>query len=422
MHHADVCVEKFSQEKQPSFSTCFPQLVLPIWRLCVCVRVRVRACGIFRVTKGSHSHPLEPPHPTILRGFTATGCGCRGRVLYLCQSGPNDGFQMCRYSRLCLMRIATMGVVWRARIKIMQTRTSAYLITYPTKDVPNRQESNERMLSSSQELQQQQPPLLGLGQMLEVSSLGVVPSANTPCSSVTQARNAAEKGTGVCHTHANPTPLHPSVNCSGWKTNTPSSSSFIPSQWGQTQLWGFGQWHQKSKAKALVGFDTKVTVIWLLESWSHLTAVTQTAAQVQESCWLQVSLYIFECLQSPFHPPTDKRKKKKAGTRSRFSAVTLQNMWNKKIWALWTHPFTWSQVKSPDHFTLKVFTAKNTKTNTRWGRAICEKKSDFWSETEQQLRLAGIKCPDIHKPQCPHFGEIIKVKPSLISALLCLWL
>lgn len=310
MHHADVCVEKFSQEKQPSFSTSFPQLVLPIWRLCVCVRVR--ACDIFRVTKGSHSHPLEPPHPTVLCGFTATGCGCRGRVLYLCQSGPNDGFQMCRYSRLCLMRIATMGVVWRARIKIMQTRTSAYLITYPTKDVPNRQESNERMLSSSQELQQQQPPLLGLRQMLQVSSLGVVPSVNTPCSSVTQARNAAEKGTGVCHTHANPTPLHPSVNCSGWKTNTPSSSSFIPSQWGQTQLWGFGQWHQKSKAKALVGFDTKVTVIWLLESWSHLTAVNQTAAQVQKSCWLQVSLYIFECLQSPFHPPTDKRKKKES--------------------------------------------------------------------------------------------------------------
>lgn len=84
-----------------------------------------------------------------------------------------------------------------------------------------------------------------------------------------------------------------------------------PCQWGQTQLWGFGQWHQRSKAKALVGFDTKVTVIWLLESWSHLTAVTQTAAQVQESCWLQVSLYIFECLQSPFHHPTDKRKKRK---------------------------------------------------------------------------------------------------------------
>lgn len=126
----------------------------------------------------------------------------------------------------------------------------------------------------------------------------------------------------------------------------------------------------------------------------------------------------------PFIIQQTKEKKKKAGTCSRFSAVTLQNMWNKKIWALWTHPFTWSQVKSPDHFTLKVFTAKKTKpkTNTRWGRAICEKKSDFWSETEQQLRLAGIKCPDIHKPQCPHFGEIIKVKPSLISALLCLWL
>lgn len=127
-------------------------------------------------------------------------------------------------------------------LRLCRLGPSAYLITYPTKDVPNRQESNERMLSSSQEQQQQQPPLLGLGQMLEVSSLGVVPSVNTPCSSVTQARNAAEKETGVCHTHANPTPLHSSVNCSGWKTNTPSSSSsFIPSQWGQTQLWGFGQ-------------------------------------------------------------------------------------------------------------------------------------------------------------------------------------
>lgn len=331
----------------------------------VSVSVCVCACGIFRVTKGSHSHPLEPPHPTVLRGFTATGCGCRGRVLYLCQSGPNDGFQMCRYSRLCLMRIATMGVVWRARIKIMQTRTSAYLITYPTKDVPNRQESNERMLSSSQELQQQQPPLLGLGQMLEVSSLGVVPSVNTPCSSVTQARNAAEKETGVCHTHANPTPLHSSVNCSGWKTNTPSSSSsFIPSQWGQTQLWGFGQWHQRSKAKALVGFDTKVTVIWLLITLdcSHSNCSTGSGELLTPSFTLHIWVSTVALSSS-----NRQKKKKKAGTCSRFSAVTLQNMWNKKIWALWTHPFTWSQVKSPDHFTLKVFTAKKTKpkTNTR---------------------------------------------------------
>lgn len=281
------------------------------------------------------------------------------------------------------------------------------------------------MLSSSQELQQQQPPLLGLGQMLEVSSLGVVPSVNTPCSSVTQARNAAEKETGVCHTHANPTPLHSSVNCSGWKTNTPSSSSsFIPSQWGQTQLWGFGQWHQRSKAKALVGFDTKVTVIWLLESWSHLTAVTQTAAQVQESCWLQVSLYIFECLQSPFHHPTDKRKKRKLEHVADSQLSLCRTCGTRKSGLCehtHSHEARW-KAQTISHSKYSQQKKTKPKTNTRWGRAICEKKSDFWSETEQQLRLAGIKCPDIHKPQCPHFGEIIKVKPSLISALLCLWL
>ena len=80
----NVCVERQpSQERQPSppLFLC-PQLALPMSSdvilcvyVCVCVSVSVRFCGIFRLTKGSHSHPLALPHPRALRGLQPRGVG-----------------------------------------------------------------------------------------------------------------------------------------------------------------------------------------------------------------------------------------------------------------------------------------------------------------------------------------------------------
>lgn len=54
-----------------------PQLALPMNSdviLCLYVCVSVRLCGILRLTKGSHSHPLASPHPrVVLRGLQPRG-------------------------------------------------------------------------------------------------------------------------------------------------------------------------------------------------------------------------------------------------------------------------------------------------------------------------------------------------------------
>lgn len=57
-------------------------------------------CGIFRLTKGSHSHSLAPPHPGVLCGLQPRGVGTSVTV---CQPGLDDCFQ--RRDIVCLMTI-----------------------------------------------------------------------------------------------------------------------------------------------------------------------------------------------------------------------------------------------------------------------------------------------------------------------------
>ncbi len=106
----DVCVEgRLSQERQPSPPLLLrPQLALPMnsdvtLSECVCVCVCVRLCGNFRPTKGSHSHPLVPPHPRALRGLQPRGVGGRGK-------GTSSSANLVRRDTWCLMRITHRGV------------------------------------------------------------------------------------------------------------------------------------------------------------------------------------------------------------------------------------------------------------------------------------------------------------------------
>lgn len=72
-----LCGEVYSRETTvPSLMPLCPNLALPrrsdvILHLCVCACI----CGIFSLTKGSHSHPLALPHPEVLRGLQPRGVG-----------------------------------------------------------------------------------------------------------------------------------------------------------------------------------------------------------------------------------------------------------------------------------------------------------------------------------------------------------
>lgn len=142
-----VCGEVLSGETTILFSMLSTAgTVHEEWRQCVCMCVRL--CGIFRLTKGNHSHPLAPPHPRVLRGLLPRGVDTgEGHFSYV----SLDPMMRSEQRYIVFNENYTMGVVSRAGTKIMQTWIFTYLITYPAKYVPNHHESNKQMLSSSQE-------------------------------------------------------------------------------------------------------------------------------------------------------------------------------------------------------------------------------------------------------------------------------
>lgn len=143
------------------------------------------------------------------------------------------------------------------------------------------------------------------------------------------------------------TPLHPSVNCLGLKTNTPPSPLSCPTQLNQTQLqgwrmstvwWGGGggvRWREG------VCFDTKVTGCWLLERPKQTSSITLRLRYASEQLLTLWKILNHKPLKSELRQKHQVHKQKHTHTKDSQLSLCGETR-NKKIWALRTHLFSLS--------------------------------------------------------------------------------
>lgn len=195
--------------------------------------------------------------------------------------------------------------------------------------------------------------------MLTVSSQGV-PSVNINCSFVIYAWNAAEEGTGVCHTHSD---LHLTTHM--WTAWARKQTHFHPRcarPNTAVEVWdAVSDMEQKSKKREGVRFDTKVTGCrWPPSIWNYDT--------LQESCWQMVEQLIYKMdkvklRKSSRHTYEPDRQQilschfARQGTRK---SGLCENTYSDAAVSLWCHVKPWSTGKQKRH-KLRVIAAKITR-------------------------------------------------------------